>query len=106
MVESLSSHKIIQAARDADEADVVACIAAVTAYMKLEEEELAAAAAKKGPRETRSPWGQAALLEGAQVGAGFIVTPSQLTNSAGATSSQSGTSSAGSQSGTSSAGSQ
>lgn len=71
MVESLSSHKIIEAARDADEADVVACIAAVTAYMKLEEEELAAAAAKKETRETRSPWGQAALLESAQVGTGF-----------------------------------
>lgn len=72
MVESLSSHKIIQAARDADEADVVACIAAVTAYMKLEEEEWAAAAAKKDAGETRSPWGQTALLEGAQVGTGFI----------------------------------
>lgn len=65
MVESLSSYKILKAATDADESDVVACIAAVTAYLQLEEEELASAVCAK--KEQLSPWGQASLLEGAQL---------------------------------------
>jgi len=65
MVESLSSHKVVKAPADADESDIVACIAAVTAYIKAEEEELAAAA-NCHKKEQLSPWGQVALLEGVQ----------------------------------------
>ena len=76
MVESLSSHKILKAAADADESDIVACIAAVTAYLKLEEEELASAVCEK--KEQLSAWGQASLLEGAQLSAS--VQPSIATD--------------------------
>lgn len=65
MVESLSSHKVVKAPADADESDIVACIAAVTAYIKAEEEELAAAVNCQ-KKEQLSPWGQVALLEGVQ----------------------------------------
>ncbi|MBX3149400.1 SpoIID/LytB domain-containing protein [Candidatus Obscuribacterales bacterium] len=65
MVESLSSHKVVKAPADADESDIVACIAAVTAYIKAEEEELAAAV-NSHKKEQLSPWGQVALLEGVQ----------------------------------------
>lgn len=65
MVESLSSHKVVKAPADADESDIVACIAAVTAYIKAEEEELAVAVGCH-KKEQLSPWGQVALLEGVQ----------------------------------------
>lgn len=65
MVESLSSQKVVKAPADADESDIVACIAAVTAYIKAEEEELAAAVNCQ-KKEQLSPWGQVALLEGVQ----------------------------------------
>lgn len=65
MVESLSSHKVVKAPADADESDIVACIAAVTAYIKAEEERLAAAVNCQ-KKEQLSPWGQVALLEGVQ----------------------------------------
>jgi len=68
MVESLSSYKISEAPSDADETDVLACIAAVTAYIQVEEEELAAAAQTGGEKSQRSPWGETSMLEGAQLG--------------------------------------
>lgn len=70
MVESLSYSKAKELSSVSDVSDLAACMAAVSAYIQLEEEEeLAAQSRASGGDAAPSPWESAALLEGTQAGA-------------------------------------
>ncbi|MBX9670386.1 MAG: SpoIID/LytB domain-containing protein [Candidatus Obscuribacterales bacterium] len=69
MVDSLSPSTVKIVARESNDSEIAACIAAVTAYIQIEDEERRAREAAQGADKERwhSAWGRQALLEGAQV---------------------------------------